>query len=204
MADVGTHTRIPGHGESLLDPFGVRDFAEQTTRYWWLLLLSGIAWILVTAIIFRFDYASVTAIAVLFGILAISIGTLELALAGVARGWSRFFRALFGVIFVAAGVAAFFTPGDTFVGLAAVISFYFVFAGTWNLITALAMRQISGWWIQLVAGLLELGIGFWAAGDWNLSATLLVAFVGAMTLIRGITMIALAFTLRSVHQGVQQ
>jgi len=31
--------------------------------YWWLLLLSGIAWIVVAAIVFRFDYASVVAVA---------------------------------------------------------------------------------------------------------------------------------------------
>lgn len=40
---------------------------ERMTRYWWLVLLTGIAWIAVAVIVFRFDYTSVTAIAWLFG-----------------------------------------------------------------------------------------------------------------------------------------
>jgi uncharacterized membrane protein HdeD (DUF308 family) len=202
--DAGIGKRGPWEAPNLLDLFGARDLAERARRLWWLLLLSGIAWIVVSAIIFRFDYVSVNAVAVLFGILAITIGAFELALASASRGWSLFFRGLFGVIFVAAGVVAFFKPGDTFVGLAGVISFYFVFAGTWNIISALAVRQVSGWWLQLVSGLIELVLGFWAAGSWNASATLLVAFVGAMTLLRGVTQISLAFTLRGLHEGAQK
>ncbi len=157
-----------------------------------------------SAIVFRFDYKSVVAVAVLFGVLAITIGAAELALAMISRRWWRLLHGLLGVIFVVAGVVAFFTPGNTFVGLAAVISFYFVFAGSWNLVSSLAMREVPGWWLQLISGLVELALGFWAAGSWRVSATLLVAFVGAMTLIRGITQIALAFSIHNVHEAVRQ
>jgi uncharacterized membrane protein HdeD (DUF308 family) len=90
------------------------------------------------------------------------------------------------------------------VGLAAVISFYFVFAGSWDLVSSLTLRSVPGWWIQLVSGLVELGLGFWAAGSWRVSATLLVAFVGAMALIRGVTQIALAFSLHSIGEAAQR
>jgi uncharacterized membrane protein HdeD (DUF308 family) len=186
------------------DIFRVGERAERVRRYWWLLLLSGIAWIVVAATIFRFDYTSVVAVAVLFGILAIIIGTFELGMAMVSRRWWRLLHVLLGVLFVATGVAAFFTPGDTFVGLAAVISFYFVFAGSWDLVSSLTLRNVPGWWIQLVSGLVELGLGFWAAGSWRVSATLLVAFVGAMALIRGVAQIALAFSLHSIGEAAQR
>jgi uncharacterized membrane protein HdeD (DUF308 family) len=95
---------------------------------------------------------------------------------------------LLGVIFIVVGFVAFFTPGDTFVGLAAVISFCFVFAGSWNLVTALWTRSVNdGWWVQALSGLIELGLAFWAAGYWDRSATLLVAFVGAMACCAGST-----------------
>jgi uncharacterized membrane protein HdeD (DUF308 family) len=195
----------PPRGVPLIsDIFRVGERAERVRRYWWLLLLSGIAWIVVAATIFRFDYTSVVAVAVLFGILAIIIGTFELGMAMVSRRWWRLLHGLLGVIFVATGVAAFFTPSDTFVGLAAVISFYFVFAGSWDLVSSLTLRNVPGWWIQLVSGLVELGLGFWAAGSWRVSATLLVAFVGAMALIRGVTQIALAFSLHSIGEAAQR
>ncbi|MDP9285872.1 MAG: hypothetical protein M3P41_13115, partial [Actinomycetota bacterium] len=117
----------PGGIPSISDIFRIAERAERIGRYWWLLLVSGIAWIVVSAIVFRFDYNSVVAVAVLFGVLAITIGTMEVALAMVSRGWWRVLHGLLGAIFVVTGVVAFFTPGDTFVGLAAVISFYFVF-----------------------------------------------------------------------------
>jgi uncharacterized membrane protein HdeD (DUF308 family) len=189
---------------AISDIFRIGERAKGVGRYWWLLLLTGIAWIVVAAIVFRFDYDSVVAVAVLFGVLAITIGTMEVALAMVSRGWWRVLHGLLGAIFVATGVVAFFTPGNTFVGLAAVISFYFVFAGSWDLVSSLSMRQVPGWWIQLVSGLVELGLGFWAAGSFRISASLLVAFVGALAVIRGVSQISLAFTLRSVSEAAQR
>ena len=175
---------------------------ERTTRYWWLVLLTGIAWILFSAIVFRFDYTTVTAIAVLFGIVAIAVGVSELFAAMLAQGWWRVLAILAGVFFIVVGIVAFFKPGNTFVGLAAVISFYFVFAGTWNLITGIWTRSVnSAWWVQALSGAVELGLGFWAAGYWNRSVTLLVAFVGAMALIRGVTEIVLAFRLHEAHEA---
>jgi uncharacterized membrane protein HdeD (DUF308 family) len=176
------------------------ELIERTTRYWWLVLLTGIAWIVVAAIIFRFDYASVTAVSILFGVVAIVVGVSELFAAMLMRGWWRIFAALFGLAFIVVGVVSFFKPGGTFVGLAAVISFYFVFAGSWNLVTALWTRPVDeAWWVQALTGLIELGLGFWAAGYWQRSATLLIAWIGAIALLRGINEIVLAFRLYQVH-----
>jgi uncharacterized membrane protein HdeD (DUF308 family) len=173
---------------------------ERMTRYWWLVLLTGLAWIAVAVIVFRFDYASVAAIAWLFGWIAIAIGVSELFVTMMTQGWWRILTGFFGLIFIVVGVVAFFKPGGTFVGLAAVVSFYFVFAGSWNLVTALWTRSVNqAWWVQGGSGLIELGLGFWAAGYWERSATLLVAFVGAMALLRGINEIVLAFRLHEVH-----
>jgi uncharacterized membrane protein HdeD (DUF308 family) len=184
-----------------LPPAGA--LVERMTSYWWLVLLTGVAWIAVAVIVFRFDYGSVTAIAWLFGWIAIAIGVTELFATMLTRGWWRVLSALVGVLFVVVGVVAFFKPGGTFVGLAAVVSFYFVFAGSWNLVTALWTRSVNqAWWVQGATGLIELGLGFWAAGYWERSATLLVAFVGAMALLRGINEIVLAFRLHDVRSRV--
>jgi uncharacterized membrane protein HdeD (DUF308 family) len=174
----------------------------RATRYWWLVLLTGIAWILFSVIVFRFDYTTVTAIAVLFGIVAIAVGISELFAAALAQGWWRVLAILAGVFFIVVGIVAFFKPGNTFVGLAAVISFYFVIAGSWNLVTGIWTRSVnSAWWVQAVTGIVELGLGFWAAGYWSRSVTLLVAFVGAMALIRGINEIVLAFRMHEAHEA---
>ena len=186
------------------DPLRARALVENAYRRWWLFLLAGVGWIVVSAVIFRYDYVSVTAIAILFGIVAIAAGTMEITMSSVTRGGWRFLHALLGGIFTVTGIVAFFHPGDTFVALAAVISFFFIFAGTWDLVGSLWTRaDTNGWWIRLVVGLAELGLGFWAAGYWNRSVALLVAFVGALTLFRGVTLILFAFRLHEAGSRAQ-
>jgi uncharacterized membrane protein HdeD (DUF308 family) len=169
---------------------------------WWLFLLTGIGWMLVGLIVLRFDYTSVSAISILFGIVAIAAGAMELALTLIVPGWWKLLTAVVGIIFIAAGVIAFIHPGDTFVALAAVISFFLIFAGTWDIITAISSRhEIEVWWLQLVGGIIELALGFWAAGYYGRSAILLVAWVAAFTIIRGVTNIVLAFRVREAQHA---
>jgi uncharacterized membrane protein HdeD (DUF308 family) len=86
--------------------------------------------------------------------------------------------------------------------LAAVFSFFLVFAGAFDIISAIsARRESDAWWLQLVGGIIELGLGFWAAGYWGRSAILLVAWVAAFALIRGVRDIVLAFRVREVQHG---
>src|SRR5262252_10425353 len=95
---------------------------------WWLLLITGIGWILVGLIVLRFDYTSVSAISILFGCVALAAGILEIGMIFISAGWWKLFYAVLAVIFIVAGVVAFIHPGNTFTALAAVFSFFLIFA----------------------------------------------------------------------------
>jgi uncharacterized membrane protein HdeD (DUF308 family) len=167
---------------------------------WWLFLLTGIGWTLVALIVLRFDYTSVNAIAILFGIVAIAAGVFEIGMTMLAQGWWKLLYGVLAGVFIATGIVSFIHPGDTFLALAAVISFFLIFAGTFDIITAIsARREIEVWWLQLVGGIIELALGFWAAGYYGRSAVLLVAWVAAFAVIRGVTNIVLAFRVREVQ-----
>jgi len=169
---------------------------------WWLLLITGIGWILVVLIVLRFDYTSVSAISILFGCVAIAAGVLEIGMVFIAAGWWKLFYGVLAVILIVAGIVAFIHPGNTFVALSAVFSFFLIFAGTWDIITSISTRhEIEVWWLQLIGGILELLLGFWAAGYYGRSAVLLIAWVAAFTLIRGVRDIVLAFRVREVQHG---
>lgn len=169
---------------------------------WWLALITGIAWTLVAIILLRFDYSSVYSISLLFGFVAIAAGTLEVVAIFMATGWWKLLNAVLALAYLVAGIVAFISPGDTFVALAAVFSFFLVFAGTFDIIFAISVRrQIEVWWLQLVGGIIELGLGFWAAGYYGRSAVLLVAWVAAFAVIRGVRDIVLAFRVREVQQA---
>jgi uncharacterized membrane protein HdeD (DUF308 family) len=57
------------------------------------------------------------------------------------------------------------------------------------------------WWLQLVGGIVELALGFWAAGYYGRSAVLLVAWVAAIAVTRGVRDIVLAFRLRELQHA---
>lgn len=169
---------------------------------WWLFLLAGIGWMLVALIVLRFDYTSVRAISILFGIVAIAAGVFEIGVTMLARGWWKLLYGVLAVVFIAAGVVSFIHPGNTFVALAAVISFFLVFAGTFDIITAISSRdETEVWWLQLIGGIIELALGFWAAGYWGRSAVLLVAWVAAFAIIQGVTNIVFAFRVRELQHA---
>jgi uncharacterized membrane protein HdeD (DUF308 family) len=178
----------------------VREAAEamkEGSQYWWILLVTGAAWLLFAIIIFRFDWTSVSAISILFGCALLAAGGSEfLLIPGASGGW-KLAHGLLGVLFIIIGVIAFIHPGDTFSALAAVLSFYFIIKGTFDLIAALARRGEDLWWMQLLLGLAQILLGFWAAGDFGRKTVLLLVWVGAAALIRGISQIITAFTIRS-------
>jgi uncharacterized membrane protein HdeD (DUF308 family) len=169
---------------------------------WWLFLITGIGWMLVALIVLRFDYTSVSAISILFGIVAIAAGVLEIGITLLAGGWWKLLHGLLALVFIVAGIVAFIHPGDTFAALAGVFSFILIFAGTFDIIESISVRhEIEVWWVQLIGGIIELALGFWAAGYYGRSAILLVAWVAAFAIIRGVQNIVLAFRVREVQHA---
>ncbi|HEX2432568.1 MAG TPA: hypothetical protein VHI55_01345, partial [Gaiellaceae bacterium] len=66
---------------------------------WWLFLITGIGWMLVALIVLRFDYTSVSAISILFGIVAIAAGVLEIGITLLAGGWWKLLHGLLALVF---------------------------------------------------------------------------------------------------------
>jgi uncharacterized membrane protein HdeD (DUF308 family) len=169
---------------------------------WWLFLVTGIAWAIIGLILLRFDYTSVHAISLLFGFVAIAAGLMEAVMVFVTPGWWKLLNGILALAFLVAGVVALVHPGNTFVALAAVFSFFLLFAGIFDIIFSIAARhEIEVWWLQLVGGIILVALAFWAAGDYGRSAVLLIAWVCAFALIRGVRDIVYAFRVRELRHG---
>jgi uncharacterized membrane protein HdeD (DUF308 family) len=179
------------------------DVARTVSKAWWVFLVAGVLWLIMSLIVFRMELGTVYAISILFGVIAIAAGIDEfLSLSAVQGGWT-WFHGILGVIFVIAGIVAFANPNWTFLALASIIGWWFLFKGTFDVIVAFALKQENElWWIQLIVGLIELGLAFWVAGDFNEQVILLVVYVGVMCLSNGITDIILAFRLRGLKRDL--
>jgi uncharacterized membrane protein HdeD (DUF308 family) len=177
---------------------------ERATRLWWLFLITGILWLWVSLIVFRFDIDSVTAVGVLIGCVVIIAGVTEFMAMTVTQGGWKWVHAALAVLFIVFGVIALFNPWETFVSMASIMGWVLVFLGTYNIIIAFMTRhENEHWWLQLIAGGVAIGLAFWAAGYFGRKVIILISFVGAFCLIRGITEIILAFQLRSAHKKAQ-
>ncbi|MUL80244.1 MULTISPECIES: HdeD family acid-resistance protein [unclassified Mycolicibacterium] len=189
-------------------PLGLFDEALDdlagSTKHWWLLLVTGVAWIVIAILILRFDYTTVAAIAVLFAVFCFAAAANEVMVSAVtpSRGW-RILHGLLAVLFIVVGIFAFIRPDDTFVGLAAIMSFYFIFRGAFDIATAFSASRVPGWWVLLLVGIAEICLGFWAAGSWKVSVVVLVSWVAAGALIHGVGQISTAFMIRKVNKGVE-
>ena len=185
-----------------------REAARDAARLWWLFLVTGIAWIVVAWMILRWDPTSVSTIAYLFGFVALFYGINEfMMVGGSTTGW-KLVHAGFGVLCVIVGIVAFFNPSSTFLALASIIAFLFILKGTMDIIIAIATRsELEVWWLQLVVGITELLLGFWAAGpgfeQYGRKALLLVLWVGFTCLFRGITEIIFAFKLHGLKKDLE-
>ena len=103
------------HETALLSPFDMgRRTLARALPPWWLFLITGIAWMVVSLIVLRFDYTSVSSIALLFGFVALAAGVAEIGMVFLAQGWWKVLNKVLAVAFITAAIVAFVHPGNTF------------------------------------------------------------------------------------------
>jgi uncharacterized membrane protein HdeD (DUF308 family) len=176
--------------------------AARAARYWWVVLLGGIAWLVIAWIVLRMDLRSLVAVGVVIGVLFLVSAVNEAALAGVMNGGWRFLHYGMAAVFLLGAIWAFVRPVDTFFALASVLGLILILQGVFEIVRALGSRAENRyWWMGLVTGVLLLLLAFWVSSsdrDFALGrrAVLILLWVGFMALFRGISEILLAFGMR--------
>jgi uncharacterized membrane protein HdeD (DUF308 family) len=183
--------------------FEERELVERAAGRWWVFLLTGIAWLVFALVVFQWDYETLAAISYLFGAVALAAAVNELfELAVSTTGW-KFVHGILAVLFLLWAIYALWHPYDTFATLAALVGFFLLFKGIFDLAVAfITKRQFELWWLQLITGILEILLAFWVAGNFREEAILLVAYVGIVALTRGITELFVAFKLKALRGRV--
>lgn len=181
--------------------FDEREVVEDAAGKWWFFLVTGIAWLVFALLVFQWDYTTVYAVSILFGVVALFAGVNEFVQVSVStRGW-KIVRGIVGVLFVLAGAWALVHPENAFATIAGLIGFFFLFKGIFDLTVAIvAKSQSDVWWMQLLVGVVEILLAFWVAGNFSEKIILLVVSVGVIGLSRGITELIFAFKLRGLQR----
>jgi uncharacterized membrane protein HdeD (DUF308 family) len=188
-------------GGAMNQMFGEREILEEAADRWWIFLVTGIAWLVFALLVFQWDFTTVYAISILFGVVAIVAAMNEfMAITYSTTGW-KWVHGLLGVLFVLVGIWALWNPYDTFQTLAALVGVFLLIKGIFDVSVAFMTKdEFELWWLQLVVGLIELLLAFWVAGNFREKAILLVVYVGIIALSRGITELFVAFKLKGLRR----
>jgi uncharacterized membrane protein HdeD (DUF308 family) len=164
---------------------------------WWIFLLTGIGWLILSWIALRFSPASVPTVGVLLGVFFLIAMINEFFIASVLSSW-RWLHIVMGIIFLFGAAWSLAQPYDAFWALASILGLLLIFRGTFDIITSVSTREVNPtWWLGLVVGILEILLGFWASQQYRpVQGALLLIWVGFFALFRGISEIVIAFQLR--------
>ncbi|HCT77455.1 MAG TPA: hypothetical protein DGG94_19825 [Micromonosporaceae bacterium] len=167
---------------------------------WWLLLITGALWIVVSWFVLAFDRTSVVTIAALAGAVILAAGVAEIYLMVFAPSW-KWLHGILAALFIVTGLIAWINPGGTVFWLAAFIGWYLLFKGAADIVLGFVTKSINeAWWLGIIIGIIEVGLGFWAAGRFDRSIYLLIVYVAVIALARGVTDMVMAFRVRELEK----
>lgn len=178
--------------------------SKRAVRYWWLLLIVGLALIVVGCWVFTKPGESYLAMSVVFGWLILFSGLLEIILSTssshfiTGRGW----MIAGGIIEIILGIILIFNPGLSAITLPLFLGFWLMFRGfeAIGLGSDMSSMQIAGSGWTIFTGVLLLLCSFWIILQPLVYGTaFVVIWVGISLLFAGISTITLSLQLRHAH-----
>ncbi len=184
----------PPHGPAL------EEVGIALSKFWWLWLVAGIAWVAIALIILQFDQASINTVGVLIGIMFLLSAVQQAGFGMMVGGWLRAVMWVFAFLFLVAGVISLISPENTFAAIADILGFLFLLVGTFWIIQAFGERDVNQlWWFGLIAGVAMIVLAFWTGGQFFIDkAYVLLVFAGIWAMFHGVGDILRAFQLREL------
>jgi uncharacterized membrane protein HdeD (DUF308 family) len=171
-------------------------------RYWWLLLLRGIAAIIFGILAFIWPGITLVTLILFWGAFTLVDGVLSLAEAIMGGNMSsRWWLALIGLAGIAAGILTFMWPGVTALVLLWFMASWAIVLGIFQIIGAIQLRkEIDNEWTLILSGVVSVLFGlilFVAPGAGALG---LVWMIASYAIIFGVLMVMASLRLKK-HQA---
>jgi uncharacterized membrane protein HdeD (DUF308 family) len=174
---------------------------QTLSRYWWLILLRGIAAIIFGVLAFIWPGITLVTLVLFWGAFALVDGVLALAHAIMGGNMgSRWWLALIGIAGIAAGIVTFMWPGVTALVLLIFIAAWAIVLGVFQIIGAIRLRkEIDNEWTLGLGGLLSVLFGVVMLIAPGAGALGLIWAIGSFAVVFGVLMVMAAFKLKK-HQ----
>jgi uncharacterized membrane protein HdeD (DUF308 family) len=174
---------------------------ELLSRYWWVLLIRGLAAILFGVLAFAWPGLTLASLVIVFGAYALVDGVF--AIAGAIRGGGRqpwWLLLLEGGVGVGIGVLTLFAPEVTALALLFYIAIWAVATGVLQIAAAIALREeIQGEWLLGLGGLASVIFGALLVARPGAGALAVLWLIGAWALVFGATLVVLSLKARRMR-----
>jgi uncharacterized membrane protein HdeD (DUF308 family) len=174
---------------------------ELLSRYWWVLLLRGLAAILFGILAFAWPGLTLASLVIVFGAYALVDGVF--AIAGAIRGGGRqpwWLLLLEGLVGVGIGVLTLFAPEVTALALLFYIAIWAVATGVLQIAAAIALREeIEGEWLLGLGGLASVILGALLVARPGAGALAVLWLIGAWALVFGASLVVLSLKARRLR-----
>ena len=168
------------------------------SRYWWLVLLRGIAFIVFGVLAFMWPGLTLVTLVLFWGAFALVDGVLALAQAimGGSMG-PRWWLALIGVAGIAAGILTFMWPALTALLLLTFIACWAIVLGVFQIAGAIKLRkEIDNEWTLILGGVLSVLFGLVLLIAPGPGAVGLIWVIASYAVVFGVLLVMLAFRLK--------
>jgi uncharacterized membrane protein HdeD (DUF308 family) len=176
--------------------------AEAYADGWWMFLVAGILWLLLGFVILSLRPASISVTVILIALAFWLGGFTMFAFGFVTPGGWRVTAIVLGVLGLAAGVAALVWPAPTLVVLGVLVAWYLLIRGVFDIVISLSHTHVRGWWLGLLAGVVEIALGAWAVGNPDRSVLLIVSIIGVWSIFKGVFDLVAAFHYKGLKRAL--
>jgi uncharacterized membrane protein HdeD (DUF308 family) len=181
--------------------------SDVLTRYWWVVLLRGIAAILFGVLAFLWPAPTIAVLVLFFGAYALADGVLSLIAAFAGRGKHDHWWVLVleGVAGIVVGVLTFIAPEVTALVLLFYIAAWAIVTGVLEIVAGIRLRhEIEGEALLILGGVLSVLWGLLLMFRPGAGALALLWMIGAFAIVFGVLFVMLSFKLRSTRTPVPQ
>lgn len=169
---------------------------------WWAIALRGVAGILFGVLAFLFPGAALLSLVLLFAAYMLVDGIFAIISAVRAARANQRWKLLVveGIVDLIAGALAVLLPGLTAIAFVLLVAAWAVVSGGLMWAAAYRLQRGHGRWWLVFGGLVSVVFGVLLAIAPLVGAIVLTWWIGAYALVFGVTMLVLAFKLRTRHE----
>ena len=181
-----------------------KEMNEVLAKNWWAVALRGVVAILFGISAFAVPYVAMLSLVVVFAAFSFVDGVFGIVMSvrGARKGERWVWLLVSSILGVVAGVVALLWPGITVLAFVMLVAAWALVSGTFMLISAFRLKIDHGRVWLVIGGIASVVLGILLVISPFIGALVLTFWIGAHALVLGVTLLVLAYKLRSHRTGL--